>query len=70
MEFIGGFICIIILFLIAFIYRLLSELREEDSSRGEIVRKLFQISWGTFLVYLAVCSFLAPLIILIVVLCS
>jgi len=70
MEFLKDLICIAILFILVFIYRLLSELREEDSKRGEIVRKLFQISWSTFIVYLAVCSFLIPLIILIVILCS
>lgn len=70
MEFIGGLICIVTLFILVFIYRLLSELREEDSKRGEIVRKLFQIGWGTFIMYLAVCSFLIPLIIFIVMLCS
>lgn len=70
MEFLRGLICIAILFILVFIYRLLSELREEDSKRGGIVRKLFQISWSTFIVYLAVFSFLIPLIILIVMLCS
>lgn len=48
----------------------MSELREEDSKRGEIVKKLFQICWGTFLVYLTICGILIPLIILIVKLCS
>ncbi len=70
MEFLRGLICIAILFILVFIYRLLSELREEDSKRGGIERKLFQISWSTFIVYLAVFSFLIPLIILIVMLCS
>ena len=70
MEFLRGLICIAILFILVFIYRLLSEFRVEDSKRGGIVRKLFQISWSTFIVYLAVFSFLIPLIILIVMLCS
>lgn len=70
MEFLRGLICIAILFILVFIYRLLSELREEDSKRGGIERKLFQISWSTFIVHLAVFSFLIPLIILIVMLCS
>ena len=70
MELLRGLICIAILFILVFIYRLLSELREEDSKRGGIERILFQISWSTFIVYLAVFSFLIPLIILIVMLCS
>lgn len=67
---IEGIICIIFILLIVLIFRLMSELREEDSKRGEIVKKLFQICWGTFLVYLTICGILIPLIILIVKLCS
>lgn len=65
-----GLALIAIIFIIVIIYRLYSTISNEDSKRGEIARKIGNISWGMFLVYMIVCSFVIPLIVFMIWLCS
>lgn len=66
----AGLALIAIIFIIVIIYSLYSTLRNEDSKRGEIVRKIGDISWGTFIAYMIGCSLIIPLIVFIIWLCS
>ena len=65
-----GLALIAIIFIIVIIYRLYRTIGNEDSKRGEIARKIGNISWGTFLAFMIVCSFVIPLIVFMIWLCS
>lgn len=65
-----GLALIVIIFIIIIGYSLYRTISKEDSKRGEIARKIGNISWGVFLVYMIVCSFVIPLIVFMIWLCS
>lgn len=61
-----GLGCLFVLWLLAIAYSIFSRISEEKSSRGKLARKIGKFGWGTFLTYMIVCSFVIPIIFLII----
>lgn len=70
METLIGIAVMAICWMLYVLYIGFLKLCDEDSKRGEIARKIGNISGGIFLVYMIVCSFVIPLIVFIIWLCT
>ncbi len=65
-----GLAVLLFLWLLCKAYIIFITICSEDSKRGEIARKIRDYGEGIVLIYMVICSFVIPIVIVIVWLCS
>lgn len=57
---------LLILLLVATSYIILKEISLEETNIGKVIREFGKYCWKTYITYLIICSFMVPLIALII----